>query len=127
MSSLGVSGLAIYRSYQVENAGAFPSDRVVLYNPDFLNYLQRVHPAAPLSVIAHEVGHFSQAGGYAPNSWTRELSADYISGVSMRRMGYDNGAASAALRSMFDAYGSPSHPDTPSRINAMLSGYSNGQ
>jgi len=127
MSSLGVGGLAIYSSYQVENAAAYPSDGVVLYNPDFMNRMQRLHGAAPISVLAHEVGHFSQAGGYAPNSWTRELSADYISGVSMRRLGYDNGSASVALRSMFDAFGSSSHPDTPRRINAMMSGYSNGR
>ena len=126
-AALGVRGLQIYRSEQVANAAAYPQAGTVLYNPGFLNDLLRNHPAAPISVLAHEVGHFSQAGGYAPHAWTRELSADYVSGVAMRRLGYDSNAASIALQSMFDLYGSPSHPDSPSRINAMLSGYRNGQ
>lgn len=126
MSSLGVNGLSIYQSYQVGNAAAYPGQGTVLYNPDFLNQLNSLHPAAPASVLAHEVGHFSQAGGYAPNAWTRELSADYISGVSMRRLNVGANESQAALRSMFNIYGSPTHPDTPRRLNAMMTGYANG-
>lgn len=123
------ANLQIYQSNEVQNAAAIPNgygSGTILYNPRFMNGLARLHPAAPISVVAHEVGHFTPQGGFAPSSYTRELTADYVSGIAMRRIGYDQNAATVALRSMFDRFGSPSHPDTPRRINAMMQGYFSG-
>ena len=115
-------------SYGVQNAAAHPAGNIgpantIVYNPQFLNQLHAVHPAAPISVLANEVGHFTPQGGFAPHPWSRELSADFVSGFAMCSLGHSEPESQVALRTMFDLYGSHSHPDTPRRIDAMRQGY----
>lgn len=129
--ALGMSGrIDVFQSNGVQNAAAHPVGGVgpyntIVYNPDFLNKLHQAHPAAPVSVLAHEVGHFTPQGAFAPHPWTRELTADYVSGCAMRRLDNTEEEATIALRTMFDMFGSPSHPDTPRRLEAMMQGFYN--
>ena len=111
----------------VQNAAAFPatfnSAAHIVYNPHFLNSLFEQNRYAALSVLAHEVGHHVDNSRFSSNSWSRELGADFVAGCALSRMNVSFNDATYALKTMFDVYGSPSHPDTPKRLNAMKSGY----
>ena len=119
----------------VQNAGAMVQPNqfgapvpVIVYNANFLGSLYQKNQWAPISVVAHEVGHhinndasWSRQMGAHP--WSRELGADFISGCALARMGASLADATTALNSMFDGLGSPSHPDTPRRVNAVREGW----
>jgi len=124
---LNVRGnIAIYQSHSVGNAAASvsgPNVGQIVYNPDFMGKMYYLNQWAPVSILAHEVGHIIGPSVWSVDSWSRELGADYVSGCALKRMGVSFSDATAALNSMFSAFGSPSHPDTPSRIDAMKKGY----
>jgi hypothetical protein len=103
---------------------------VIGYNPQFLfQLLQLGGEAAPTSVLAHEVGHHANGDttwrGIEQHPWQRELGADFVSGLALARLGASPEEATRALRAMFNL-GSPSHPDTPRRVQAVLSGWQQG-
>ena len=86
-------------------------------------------PFAPVSVLAHEVGHHANGDttwfGVFRHPWHRELGADFVSGLALARLGASPEEATRALRAMFN-FGSPSHPDTPRRMAAVMDGWQRG-
>lgn len=118
--------IEVYESPSISNAGAVPGRRgrphLILYNADFMNALDRLHPNAPVSVLAHEIGHFTARSSGARGSWDRELTADHAGGCIMNRLGADPDSATVAVRALW-SHGNRSHPDTPRRIRAILDGY----
>jgi len=126
---LQTSYINIYKA-NIENACAsFASNGapIITYNPDFMEYLAQNNAWAPISVVAHEVGHHISADlswyGQLQHPWSRELRADFISGYVMFKLGASLSDAQSAFRVMFDWLGSSSHPDTPKRIDALNAGY----
>jgi len=104
---------------------------VILYNEDFMEWLQAQHSWAAVSVLAHEVGH--HLDGHAtisvPNDhpWRRELAADWLSGCALRNMNAPLSGATAAMhaiRSRFGSGGGPSHPPVERRERAIEEGWS---
>ena len=113
----------------LQNACAFElnGSPTIAYNANFLNYLSNHNTWAPVSVLAHEVGHHfykdSSWYGAFEHSWTKELRADYISGYVLFKMGCSLENAKSTFYIMFDWMGSRTHPDTPRRIAALTLGY----
>ncbi|NNU17615.1 hypothetical protein HK107_14885 [Parvularcula sp. ZS-1/3] len=105
---------------------------VVLYNAGFLNGLARCHSAAAVTVLAHEVGHHAnldtQWTAQFKHPWSKELGADFVSGVAMRRMGYSWRDAQSGINCSFGPFspGNQSHPDSQRRLRAINDGYSAG-
>jgi hypothetical protein len=127
--SLNIQRIYIYQG-QLANACATTLSNgtpIISYNPAFLNFLESKNFWAPVSVIAHEVGHHYYAHsswyGQFEHSWSKELKADYVSGYAMFKMGASLYDAQSAFRVMFSWLGSESHPDTPSRMDALTAGY----
>lgn len=100
---------------------------IITYNRNFMNFLANRNQWAPISVLAHELGHhfnndISWYGGFK-HPWTKELQADYLSGYVLQKMGASLPNALAAFGIMFNWMGSLSHPNTPMRIDALKQGY----
>lgn len=142
-SLMRIPPIAVYRSPGLQNASAsrhpFNGSAVILYDPQFFNRLHQSVEArgltrsgrwATFSVLAHEVGHHFHGDaafyGQFQHPWNKELRADYFSGVVLRRAGASLNDALAAIFSHFNPYGSPSHPDTRRRIDAIRAGYFRG-
>jgi hypothetical protein len=109
----------------LEDATGQPVPTIV-YNRTFLNQLAAENPWAPISVLAHEVGHLVADHPLRQgvvHAWSRELAADRFSGCTMALLGAAAEDASAALRVYFDAIGSSSHPRTRLRLEAVLEGW----
>lgn len=126
---LQIQYIPIYRA-AVANACAsrdFNGFPIITYNQNFLNYLAQNNNWAPISVIAHEVGHHYNLDitvlGSFQHSWTKELEADFVSGYVLYKMGASLNDALSAFYVMFNWMGSASHPDTPRRIDALRQGY----
>lgn len=123
--------LAIFRG-PVGNAAAdvINGQPVVIYNPDFLNKLYKCALYAPATVLAHEIGHHANADTHWPSQnkhpWTRELRADWISGVALRKLGASLDQAESGIM-CFDPYGpgSSSHPNSQLRLQAISDGWHN--
>ncbi len=113
--------VAVYQG-NVGNAAAIPSPPRIVYNPYFMNQLQMSGVATPVSVLAHEVGHFVGPLQRHQNPQVRELDADCISGIAMRRMGASLQQAVHA-QVLMPSGGSPTHPPTQQRINAITKGF----
>lgn len=125
--TIGYAGpIEIYESPSISNAGAVPGRRgrphLILYNADFMNRLDMLHPAAPVGVLAHEIGHFTDPSQAARGSWDRELTADHAGGCIMRRIGADEAAATAAVRALRTG-ASRTHPDRRLRVQAVSDGW----
>lgn len=101
----------------------------VIYNPMFLNGLAACDPVAAVTVLAHEVGHHANQDttwmGQYRHSWQRELGADWVSGLAMKRLGTPLERALSGITCSFGPFspGSPSHPDSQSRIRAVSEGW----
>lgn len=127
---LNIAPIPIYQS-SVSDACAFADiygNKIITYNPNFLNYLYSNNQWAPISVIAHEVGHHysghSTWYGTFLHSWTRELQADFVSGYVLYKLGCPTAQdALSAMNVMFTYNGTSSHPDTPKRMDALVQGY----
>lgn len=125
---LGIQYITIYQG-NVGNACAsmYGGMPIVTYNYHFLNYMQSKNSWAPVSVIAHEVGHHYNADatmlGAFKHSWTKELRADFISGYALYKLGASLEDSQAAFRIMYSRMGSPTHPDTPKRMAALEQGW----
>ena len=118
----------------VPNAAAtvmsgFPA---IIYNPQFMNRLYSCDPVAPLSVLAHEVGHHANLDttwtAQFRHPWQRELGADWVSGLAMKRLGIPLQRAQNGILCSFGPFslGSPSHPDSHRRLQAVHSGWYSG-
>lgn len=129
---LGVNPISIYQG-GVPNASAtvINNGPVIVYSPQFLNAMaQRASGWAPVSIIAHEYGHHLNLDttyyGQFKHAWTKELQADFVSGLAMGRLGASLEEATRALRANFN-FGSQSHPDTPKRLDALAQGWYRAQ
>lgn len=113
----------------VQNAAAvsYGGKRYVLYNPNFINQLDRAsgNRWASISVLAHEVGHHLE--GHTENSTgsspTIELEADRFSGYALRKMGATLSDAQSAMKLIASNYGSATHPGKHNRLSAIAEGW----
>ena len=122
------SPIKIFQSVLIVNAAAYPSGTLtdtdtIVYNPQFLNSVRRIHPMAGQAILAHQVGHFVRPTRFLFRPHERELGADYFAGCALKWDNVRSSDATLALRAMFDRFGSPSHPSTPRRLAAMEQGY----
>ena len=120
---------------EVDNAAAvvYDGQRYLLYNPDFLNAVNRAGHTdwAGISILAHEMGHHLnghtlRAGGSQPAD---ELEADEFSGFVLRKLGASLAQSQAALATVADDEGSATHPGRTPRLTAISQGWqrANGQ
>ena len=125
---LGKRNIPIYATYEVANAAAFPNlngARAIAYNPDFMSQLYDIDGWAPVSVMAHEIGHHFAKNSTNRNSHRRELAADQVSGCAMAWMNAsENEATVAMLKGLPVNSGSPSHPGTNERVNVISRAFS---
>lgn len=130
-SVLGVRYINVYQG-GVPNASATVVNNIpiIVYNPDFMNKLSNYNPAAPFTVLGHEVGHHVNFDltyyGQFQHPWTKELRADYVAGVAMRRLYVSLDQTVSLYYWLFDAQGSSSHPDSFKRIDAVTQGWLRG-
>ena len=119
----------------INNAAAvvYNGRRFLLYNPDFLNSVNRAGHTdwAGISILAHEMGHHLnghtlRTGGSQPAD---ELEADEFSGFVVRKLGASLAQAQAAMATVADDGGSASHPGRAPRLMAIGQGWqrANGQ
>ena len=127
--TLGVQPIPIYMG-GVQNASAtvINNGPVIVYSSQFLNSMeQNASYWAPISIIAHEYGHHLNYDttyyGQFKHPWTKELQADFVSGLVMARMGASLDEATRALRANFSYMGTQSHPNTPKRLEAIAQGW----
>ncbi|GAB3573703.1 M48 family metalloprotease [Hymenobacter daeguensis] len=113
----------------VDNAAAVVYDgkRYLLYNPDFLNAVNRAGHTdwAGISILAHEMGHHLnghtlRGGGSQPAD---ELEADEFSGFVLRKLGASLAQAQAAMATVSDDQGSSTHPGRSPRLTAIGEGW----
>jgi hypothetical protein len=115
---------------RIPNATAYMIDgkRVVMYNPEFIDKVQRGkgQPSwETLSVLVHEIGHhllghmFVQDGNFP----ARELEADKFSGFLLYRMGATLKEAQANIRTMAQEKETSSHPGRSRRLVAVEQGW----
>ncbi|HEX8330352.1 MAG TPA: membrane-binding protein [Hymenobacter sp.] len=120
---------------EVDNAAAvvYNGKRFLLYNPDFLNAVNRAGHTdwAGISILAHEMGHHLnghtlRGGGSQPAD---ELEADEFSGFVLRKLGASLAQSQAAMATVPDDGGSPTHPGRTPRLAAIGQGWqrANGQ
>ncbi|WP_226915630.1 M48 family metalloprotease [Hymenobacter siberiensis] len=114
---------------EVDNAAAvvYNGKRFLLYNPDFLNSVNRAGHTdwAGISILAHEMGHHLnghtlRAGGSQPAD---ELEADEFSGFVLRKLGASLAQAQAAMATVPDADDSATHPGRTPRLAAIGQGW----
>ena len=113
----------------VDNAAAvlYGGKRYLLYNPDFLNGVNRAGHTdwAGISILAHEMGHHLnghtlRSGGSQPAD---ELEADEFSGFVLRKLGASLAQAQAAMATVSDDEGSSTHPGRAPRLAAIGQGW----
>ncbi|MBF9143264.1 M48 family metalloprotease [Hymenobacter properus] len=114
---------------EVDNAAAviYDGKRYLLYNPDFLNEINRAGHTdwAGISILAHEMGHHLnghtlRGGGSQPAD---ELEADEFSGFVLRKLGASLAQAQAAMATVPDDGGSATHPGRAPRLVAIGQGW----
>lgn len=108
----------------VPNAAAVlvRGQRFILYNPKFMNALNRKAGTdwAAVSVLAHEIGHHLYGTGTAMSS---ETKADEFSGFVLEKMGASLKEAQAALRVLPAGASSFSHPEPTDRMGFVADGW----
>jgi hypothetical protein len=119
----------IRQSTNIGNAAAvaYGGKRYVLYNPGFINALDRRtgNKWASISVMAHEVGHHLMGhtiSGQGSNP-TIELEADEFSGYALRKMGASLADAQATMNLIASQNGSATHPGKANRLSAIEEGW----
>ncbi|MBF9236580.1 membrane-binding protein [Hymenobacter sp. BT683] len=120
---------------EIDNAAAvvYNGKRFLLYNPDFLNAVNRAGHTdwAGISILAHEMGHHLnghtlRGGGSQPAD---ELEADEFSGFVLRKLGANLAQSQAAMATVPNDQDSPTHPGRTPRLAAISQGWqrANGQ
>ena len=117
------------RTANIENAAAvaYGGKRYVLYNPNFINALDRRtgNKWASISVLAHEVGHHLKGhtvSGQGSHPAT-ELEADEFSGFALRKMGASLEDAQATMKLIANQNATATHPGKSSRLSAIENGW----
>ena len=129
LDAVGLSANFEIRQANVQNAAAvaYGGKRYVLYNPNFINALDRRtgNQWASISVLAHEVGHHLKGhtvSGQGSQPAT-ELEADEFSGYALRKMGASLEDAQATMKLIANQTGSSTHPGRSSRLSAIENGW----
>ena len=129
LDAVGLSANFEIRQANIENAAAvaYGGKRYVLYNPNFINALDRRtgNKWASISVLAHEVGHHLKGhtvSGQGSQPAT-ELEADEFSGYALRKMGASLEDAQATMKLIANQTGSSTHPGRSSRLSAIENGW----
>jgi len=126
---VGLSPNFEIREANVPNAAAvtYNGKRYVLYNPNFINQLERSTGTrwAGISVLAHEIGHHLNghtitASGSQP---ALELQADEFSGFVLRKMGASLADAQAAMKTIASSTASATHPARYDRLTSIADGW----
>ena len=115
----------------VQNAGAtiINGRMAIIYNRNFLGRLASCNRFAAMTVLGHEVGHHANRdtswSGRNRHPWSRELGADWVSGLAMRRLGISLTGAQSGIRCSMGVFspGSRSHPDSERRVRAITEGW----
>jgi hypothetical protein len=113
----------------IPNAAAVTdgSVRRVLYNPQFIDGLSALTGSrwAPLSVLAHEIGHHLNGHTLAQSgSQPRlELEADTFSGFILQRLGASLDEARVVMNILGSDTASPTHPAKIERLQAISIGW----
>lgn len=117
------------REANVPNAAAvvYGGRRYVLYNPSFINQLERTTGTkwAGISVLAHEIGHHLN-GHTITSSGSQpalELESDEFSGFVLRKMGASLAEAQAAMKTLATVKSSRTHPGQYDRLTAIANGW----
>jgi hypothetical protein len=109
---------------RVPNAAAVlvRGQRFILYNPNFMNALNRKAGTdwAAVSVLAHEIGHHLYGTGTAMAS---ETKADEFSGFVLEKMGASLKEAQAALAVLPAGASSAAHPVPADRLEFVADGW----
>ena len=120
------------RQANVPNAAAVihNRERMILYNPSFIQDVGRRtrNDWAAVSIMAHEMahhinGHTVEGKGSRHNI---ELDADWSSGNWLARAGASLEDAQIAMKTLFDARGSETHPSRSRRLQAIEEGWREG-
>ena len=129
LDAVGLSANFEIRQANIENAAAvaYGGKRYVLYNPNFINALDRRtgNQWASISVLAHEVGHHLKGhtvSGQGSRPAT-ELEADEFSGYALRKMGASLEDAQATMQLIANQNASSTHPGKSSRLLAIEKGW----
>ena len=129
LNAVGRSANFEIRQANIDNAAAvaYGGKRYVLYNPNFINELDRRTGTewASISVLAHEVGHHllgHTVTGQSSNP-AIELEADEFSGYALRRMGASLEDAEATMKLIASENASATHPGKASRLSAIEKGW----
>ena len=129
LNAVGRSANFEIRQANIENAAAvaYAGKRYVLYNPNFINALDRRtgNQWASISVLAHEVGHHllgHTVSGQGSQPAT-ELEADEFSGYALRKMGASLEDAEATMKLIASENASATHPGRSSRLSAIEEGW----
>ena len=129
LNAVGRSANFEIRQANIENAAAvaYAGKRYVLYNPNFINALDRRtgNQWASISVLAHEVGHHLEGhtiSGQGSQPAT-ELEADEFSGYALRKMGASLADAQATMRLIASENASATHPGKANRLTAIQKGW----
>lgn len=129
LNAVGMQANFEVRQANIDNAAAvaYGGKRYVLYNPNFINALDRRtgNQWASISVLAHEVGHHLKGHtisgqGSQPAS---ELEADEFSGYALRKMGASLADAQATMNLIASENGSATHPGKANRLAAIQNGW----
>ncbi len=131
MSAIGLNiPMSVYRG-GVPNAsatiiGGYPA---IVYNGFFLNGLSPCNQWAGVTVLAHEVGHHANRdtnwAAQFTHPWQKELGADWVSGLAMRRLGRSLNESLSGIACGMGPFspGSPSHPNSQLRLQAIEQGW----
>ena len=129
LDAVGRSANFEIRQANIENAAAvaYRGKRYVLYNPNFINALDRRtgNRWASISVLAHEIGHHLEGhtiSGQGSHP-TIELEADEFSGYALRKMGASLADAQATMSLIASENASATHPGRSSRLSAIEDGW----
>jgi len=129
LDAVGRSANFEIRQANIENAAAvaYGGKRYVLYNPNFINALDRRtgNQWASISVLAHEVGHHLKGhtvSGQGSHPAT-ELEADEFSGYALRKMGASLEDAQATMKLIANENTTATHPGKASRLAAIEKGW----
>ena len=129
LDAVGLSANFEIRQANIQNAAAvaYGGKRYVLYNPNFINALDRRtgNQWASISVLAHEVGHHLKGhtvSGQGSHP-AIELEADEFSGYALRKMGASLEDAQATMRLIASENTTATHPGKSNRLAAIENGW----
>jgi hypothetical protein len=102
--------------------------RVIAFNQDFLDEVRRAtgdEAWAPVSIMAHEVGHHLSGHTITPGGSQPpiELEADKFSGFVLYRMGAGRDEATRAILALGPEKDGPTHPNRDRRAAAIAEGW----